>query len=74
MIISGLSLKSTRKIVIKPIKETGIKNIEFILEPNSLFIMSGASQKYFTHEIPKCDSVDIRYSMTFREYKWRIKI
>ena len=67
-IISGLSLKSTRKIIIKPIKETRVKNIEFILKPNSLFIMSGASQKYFTHEIPKSDSNLVRYSLTFRKH------
>ena len=40
----------------------------FDLEDNSLFIMSGASQKYFTHEILKSDTTDTRYSITFREY------
>ena len=40
----------------------------FDLEENSLFIMSGASQKYFTHEILKNDTKDTRYSITFREY------
>lgn len=40
----------------------------FDLEPNSLFIMSGASQKYFTHEIIKNDSKEVRYSLTFRKY------
>tara|TARA_B100000902_G_scaffold399799_1_gene472606 strand:- start:4057 stop:4719 length:663 start_codon:yes stop_codon:yes gene_type:complete len=38
------------------------------LLPNSLLIMSGASQKYFTHEIIKNNSKDIRYSLTFRKY------
>ena len=38
------------------------------LEDNSLLIMAGGSQKYYTHEIPKCDSDEVRYSMTFREY------
>ena len=38
------------------------------LLPNSLLIMSGASQKYFTHEIIKNDSKDTRYSLTFRKY------
>ncbi len=67
--ISGLSLKSERKIVIKPInKELYNEEFEFLLEPNSLFIMSGASQKYFTHEIPKCESDLERYSLTFREH------
>ena len=38
------------------------------LKPNSLLIMSGASQKYFTHEIIKNNSKDVRYSLTFRKY------
>ena len=38
------------------------------LKPNSLLIMSGASQKYFTHEIIKNNSKDTRYSLTFRKY------
>lgn len=66
-IISGLSLKSSRKIVIKCIEED-IEQIEFELEPNSLFIMAGASQKYFTHEIPKNNSKLERYSLTFRKH------
>lgn len=40
----------------------------FDLEENSIFIMAGASQKYFTHEILKDDSKDTRFSITFREY------
>lgn len=40
----------------------------FDLEDNSLFIMAGASQKYFTHEILKSDATNTRYSITFREY------
>jgi alkylated DNA repair dioxygenase AlkB len=42
--------------------------LRYTLEPNSLFIMGGASQKYFTHEIPKCDTSNLRYSLTLREY------
>jgi alkylated DNA repair dioxygenase AlkB len=40
----------------------------FDLEENSLFIMAGASQKYFTHEILKGDTTETRFSITFREY------
>lgn len=40
----------------------------FDLEDNSLFIMAGASQKYFTHEILKSDASETRFSVTFREY------
>ena len=42
--------------------------IDFNLKPNSLFIMSGGSQKYFTHEIIKNDCKNTRYSLTFRKH------
>ena len=42
--------------------------IDFELKSNSIFIMDGCSQKYFTHEILKNDSKSIRHSLTFREY------
>lgn len=42
--------------------------IIFNLKPNSLFIMSGASQKYFTHELLPNDSSETRYSLTFRKF------
>ena len=44
------------------------KEISFNLSPNSLFIMAGASQKYFTHSIPKEDTKLPRYSLTFRQH------
>lgn len=40
----------------------------FNLEPNSIFIMRGGSQKYYTHEITKSDTKETRYSLTFRKY------
>jgi len=40
----------------------------FDLEQNSLFFMTGGSQKYYKHEIIKSDTKDQRYSLTFREY------
>ena len=49
-----------------------IKNIEpvdIVLEPGSLLIMSGSTQKNYTHEILKePDIKDQRYSMTFRKH------
>ena len=41
---------------------------DFKLKSNSIFIMSGSSQKYYTHEILKKESLKPRYSMTFRNY------
>jgi len=78
--IIGLSIGSPRKFTIKkidydPSNITSLRhddntelNMDITLEDNSIFIMAGASQKYFTHEIPKCDVQDLRYSLTFREY------
>jgi alkylated DNA repair dioxygenase AlkB len=44
--------------------------MDFELEDNSVFIMMGASQKYYTHEIIKePDIQDKRYSITFRKWK-----
>ena len=41
---------------------------DFNLKSNSIFIMAGSSQKYYTHEILKNESVKSRYSLTFRNY------
>lgn len=78
--ICGVSFGDTRKLVFKKI-DYNLKNynsmktdrhsemdFEIQLEDNSLFIMGGASQKYYSHEIPKSDSDKVRYSLTFREF------
>jgi alkylated DNA repair dioxygenase AlkB len=51
--------------------QTSTHNFSYELEDNSLFIMSGASQKYFTHGIPKSDTNKQRYSLTLREYLYK---
>ena len=43
--------------------------IEKTAQPNSLYVMSGPSQSYWSHEIEKCQhfsDTDVRYSLTFR--------
>ena len=50
------------------VQKSSDENIDFLLENNSLFIMAGYSQTYFSHEIPKMDSKNTRYSLTFREF------
>uniref|UniRef100_A0A6C0EKY1 Fe2OG dioxygenase domain-containing protein n=1 Tax=viral metagenome TaxID=1070528 RepID=A0A6C0EKY1_9ZZZZ len=79
--IIGLSIGSERKIKIKRLiydaENTGVilydnkkshLNFDVSLENGSLFIMAGASQKYFSHEIPKEDYLcSERFSLTFRE-------
>ena len=79
-IIAILSIGETRTMNVKRIiyNENNISslreyknddyNFEIPLKNNSLFIMAGASQKYFTHEIPKCDTVLERFSLTFRQH------
>ena len=43
-------------------------NFDIELENGSLFIMAGASQKHFSHEIPKGSrKCNERFSLTFRE-------
>jgi len=81
--IIGLSLGGEREIkfvrimntlndknihIYKKDKENKHLNFKQKLEDGSLFIMAGCSQKYFTHEIPQCNSKDKRYSATFREW------
>lgn len=78
--IIGLSIGAERNISIKKINYdpnniSSLKhdsntelNMDIPLEDNSIFVMAGASQKYFTHEIPKHTNNDVRYSLTFREY------
>ena len=78
--IIGLSVGDTRKMYLKKVKYNDQNlfsakedkfsniNLDIELDDNSLFIMGGASQKYFTHEIPKCNSKLERYSLTFREH------
>lgn len=44
------------------------QNFIIKLKPNSIFIMKGASQKYFTHEIIKSCTNNVRFSLTFRKY------
>jgi len=80
--IMGLSIGATRMMNINRVyfnneniksckrdpNQQGI-NMTFPLEDNSLFIMMGTSQKYYTHEILKEPHIiEPRYSLTFRKY------
>ena len=64
--IINLSFGDTREFVIKRKKKKDRFSIE--LQDNSILIMAGGSQKYFTHQIPKSESDLVRYSMTFRQH------
>ena len=77
--IIGLSIGDSREILfkrvtknndngrIKPDKQNSDTNFKFNLESGSIFIMAGSSQTYFTHEIPRKENANKRYSLTFRQ-------
>ena len=64
-VIANLSIGSERIIRF----ENKDNTFAIKLKSGSLLIMSGSSQKYFKHSIPKSDSEGVRYSLTFRNYK-----
>ena len=78
-IIAILSLGQTRTLRFTKV-EDNYKNkalarkdknniiIDFELEDNSLFVMSGDSQTNYSHQLLKDDSDKERYSMTFRNF------
>lgn len=60
-----ISYGDSRILTVKNEEET----YSFNLKSNSMFIMSGSSQKYYTHQIEKKEgSLVPRYSLTFREF------
>ena len=79
--IVGLSIGDTRKLSVKKLvydvenphlflydNDKTDMNFDIELENGSLFIMAGASQKHFSHEIPKgSHKCEERFSLTFRE-------
>ena len=78
--IVGISIGSPAKISFKRVlykghnkgmskqdKKNNFLNFSWNLEPNSVFIMAGSSQKYWTHEVEKNNNKDTRISLTFRK-------
>ena len=59
-----LSLGETRTLKFENEKET----VSFDLESGSIFIMSGNSQTDYLHSLEKSDTMNCRYSLTFREF------
>ena len=59
-----LSLGETRTLKFENNKET----FSFDLESGSIFIMSGNSQTDYMHSLEKSDTINCRYSLTFREF------
>lgn len=64
--IALLSLGCDREFVLKNMNS----NYSYTLKDNSLLIMAGCSQKYYTHELLEDLSIKkCRYSLSFREHK-----
>ena len=59
-----LSLGETRTLKFENEEE----NFSFDLESGSVFIMSGNSQTNYLHSLEKSDTINCRYSLTFREF------
>ena len=67
--IIGISFGTSRNINFKRSEFTSSDDdFSFTLDDNSMFIMLGSSQKKFVHEIPRCDTDKVRYSLTFRHF------
>jgi len=65
--IGLLSLGCDREFVLKNTD----RSYSYKLKDNSLLIMAGASQQYYTHELLKDPSIkECRYSLSFREHKY----
>lgn len=73
--IAVLSVGATRTIRFTPIEPSLLDSsvpdsIDIKLTDNSLLIMAGTTQKYYTHELLKEPTVETpRYSLTIREHK-----
>ncbi|MCS6906045.1 MAG: alpha-ketoglutarate-dependent dioxygenase AlkB [Bacteroidia bacterium] len=66
-IIAILSLGETRKLQMKP-KKSKDSTLSFMLKNGDLFIMAGATQHFWYHQIPKEKTIkNPRISLTFRK-------
>jgi alkylated DNA repair dioxygenase AlkB len=61
--IIGISLRSSCRLRLKPYQAEG-KIISVLLEPRSIYVMSGAARWNFQHSIPAVK--ELRYSITLR--------
>jgi hypothetical protein len=67
--IIGISIGQTRNINFERLeKDKKDKSFSFELESGSMFIMGGASQRFYHHSINKAVCENVRYSLTFREF------
>jgi alkylated DNA repair dioxygenase AlkB len=80
-IITSLSIGDDREFILRRVhydkhnpkkmklnKHQQHLNKRFTLKGGSLIIMAGSCQKYYSHEVPKSDSSNVRYNFTFRNH------
>lgn len=64
--IAAISLGVTRRFVLRH-KNNQYEKVDINLEPNSLLLMSGSTQRYWQHSVPRAKRVvEARISLTFR--------
>jgi alkylated DNA repair dioxygenase AlkB len=71
--IASISLGATRKFILhqyrsKDGRMVGPSYYEYMLAHGSLLVMSGSTQHYWKHEIPKVDKSEPRINLTFRYF------
>lgn len=68
-IIVGISLLSACRFRFRRSPERGSERVSVILEPRSVYVLSGAARSEWQHSIPEVDT--LRYSITFRTLRRR---
>tara|TARA_Y100000389_G_C17449790_1_gene513980 strand:- start:237 stop:932 length:696 start_codon:yes stop_codon:yes gene_type:complete len=73
LVFKRVLYQKEKPISLKTDKSTKELNCEYLMEPGSLIVMAGSTQKYFCHEIPKDQTLSStnssRFSLTFREHR-----
>jgi alkylated DNA repair dioxygenase AlkB len=69
--IIGISLLSSCRMRLKPYRAEG-KVVSVILEPRSLYVISGVARWRYQHSIPAVEN--LRYSITFRTLRARQRV
>lgn len=66
-VIGSVSLGGTRRFMLKPKDKTNPERHELALSDGSLLLMSGETQKYWVHQVPKTKKPVLpRINLTFR--------
>jgi alkylated DNA repair dioxygenase AlkB len=65
--IASLSLGEPRKFLMRHRSRRDLTKVELTLEPGSLLVMAGSTQRFWLHKIPKVkETIGPRINLTFR--------